>query len=76
MTGKFGPKTQAIAIRQLRKWIQEIPAGDMISLRCESALPNKQFKVWSKWFEKHEDSSWEIREEYKSFWFYKSPSIE
>ena len=41
-------------------------------MRCESALPDKQFRVWKKWFEKHEDINWEISEEHKSFFFYRS----
>jgi len=76
LTGKLGPKTQAIAIRQVRKWMKEIPEGDSICMRCESALPEKQFRVWSKWFKKHEDLTWEISREHKSFFFYRSPSIE
>lgn len=71
LTGKFGPRTQAIAIRQVRQWLNEIPAGDSICLRCESTLPEKQFRVWKKWFERHENIDWEINEEYKSFFFYK-----
>lgn len=71
LTGSFGPKTQAIAIRQLRQWLDEIPAGDSICLRCESTLPDKQFRVWKKWFETHENIRWEISEEHKSFFFYK-----
>jgi hypothetical protein len=76
LTGKFGPRTQAIAIRQVRQWVDELPAGDMIALRCESALPDKQFRVWKKWFTKHEDIRWEVKEEFKAFWFYKSSPIE
>jgi hypothetical protein len=76
LTGKFGPRTQAIAIRQVRQWVEELPAGDMIALRCESALPDKQFRVWKKWFTKHEDIRWEVKEEFKAFWFYKSSPIE
>jgi len=76
LTGKFGSRTQAIAIRQVRQWVDELPAGDMIALRCESALPDKQFRVWKKWFAKHEDIRWEIKEEFKAFWFYKSSPIE
>jgi hypothetical protein len=76
LTGKFGPRTQAIAIRQVRKWVEELPAGDMIALRCESALPDKQFRVWKKWFTKHEDLRWEVKEEFKAFWLYKSSPIE
>jgi hypothetical protein len=71
LTGKFGPKTQAIAIRQIRQWLDEIPAGDSICLRCESTVPDKQFRVWKKWFRTHEDIDWEISEEHKSFFFYK-----
>ncbi len=71
LTGKFGPRTQAIAIRQVRKWLDEIPIGDSICLRCESALPEKQFQVWKKWFKTHEDIHWEIFEEHKAFFFYK-----
>lgn len=72
LTGRFGPRTQAIAIRQVRQWIEELPEGDSICMRCESAVPNKQFRVWKKWFTKHEDVRWEISEEHKSFFFYKS----
>ncbi len=76
LTGKFGVKPQAIAILQVRKWVEELPEGDMLTLRCESAEPEKQFRVWKKWFSKYEDSRWEIKEEFKSFWFYKRTSVE
>jgi hypothetical protein len=76
LTGRFGPKTQAIAIRQVRQWMKELPDGDSMCLRCESALPDKQFEVWKKWFLKHEDNRWEISDEYKSFFFYKSRFVE
>ena len=72
MTGKFGPKVQALAIRQVREWMQEIPQGDSICMRCESALPDKQFQVWKKWFKRHENVRWEISDENKSFFFYRS----
>jgi len=45
-------------------------------MRCESALPDKQFRAWKKWFAKHEDVKWEISEEHKSFFFYKSSFVE
>ena len=76
LTGKFGPKVQAIAIRQVRQWMIEIPGGDSICMRCESALPNKQFRVWKKWFKKHEDPAWDISDEHKSFFFYRTRGIE
>jgi len=72
LTGRFASKTQAIAIRQVREWMREIPIGDSITLRCESALSDKQFRVWKKWFEKHEDSNWTVNEKYKSFFFYRA----
>ena len=71
LTGTFGLGPQLTAMRQVRQWLDEIPAGDSICLRCESTVPNKQFRVWKKWFETREDSSWEISEEHKSFFFYK-----
>ena len=45
LTGKEGNRTQAIAIRQVRKWAEEIPVGDSMTLRCESVVPEKQFRV-------------------------------
>jgi len=71
LTGKIGNGVQAIAIRQVRQWVSELPKGHSVALQCESALPEKQFRVWKKWFERHEDICWEISEEYKSFFFYK-----
>ena len=72
LNGTLGPKTQAIAIRQVRQWVDELPKGESIVLRCESTVPDKQFRVWKKWFTKREDIRWEISEEHKSFFFYKS----
>jgi len=71
LTGKIGNGVQAIAIRQVRKWVNELPEGHSMTLRCESALPEKQFRVWQKWFKKHEDIEWEINKDFKSFFFYK-----
>ena len=71
LTGKEGNRTQAIAIRQVRDWVENLPIGDSMTLRCESTVPEKQFRVWKKWFEKHEDPAWIIDEKFKSFFFYK-----
>ena len=71
LTGRHSNRIQAIGIQQVRYWMQELPPGDSITLRCESAKPDKQFRVWKKWFERHEDLCWEINTEYKSFFFYK-----
>ncbi len=71
LTGKEGNRTQAIAIRQVRKWAEEIPVGDSMTLRCESVVPEKQFRVWKKWFREHENNAWEISDEHQSFFFYR-----
>jgi len=55
LTGKDCNKTQAIAIRLVRKWMTEIPPGDAILICCESVAADKQYRVWKKWFAKHED---------------------
>ncbi|NBU70243.1 MAG: hypothetical protein EBS53_02135 [Bacteroidetes bacterium] len=72
LTGKIGNRVQAIAVRQLRQWVAEHPVGDSLSFRCASAEADKQLRVWKKWFEKHELNGWEVNEELKSFFFYKS----
>lgn len=76
LTGKSGNLPQALAIRFLRDCVAYIPKGDSLVLRCESALPDKQFRVWKRWFETHEDPAWEISEEHKSFFYYKKKWVE
>ena len=71
LTGKHANLVQAIAIQQVRRWVQELPPGNSITLRCESAKPDKQFRVWKKWFQRWEDKRWDINEEFKSFFYYK-----
>jgi (p)ppGpp synthase/HD superfamily hydrolase len=72
LTGKYSNRIQAIGIQQVRQWMEELPPGDSITLRCESAKPDKQFRVWKKWFQRWEDARWDINEEFKSFFYYKS----
>ena len=72
LTGKSSIAPQIFALRQLRQYINELKQGDIIFFRCESKENIKQFNVWKKWFTKHEDIRWEISEEHKSFFFYKS----
>jgi len=71
LTGRHSNRIQAIGIQQVRQWMQELPPGDSITLRCESAKPNKQFRVWKKWFQRWEDARWDINQEFKSFFYYK-----
>ena len=72
LNGTLALKPQIIAMRQVRQWVDELPKGESIALRCESTVPDKQFRVWKKWFTKRENIRWEISEEHKSFFFYKS----
>ena len=76
LTGKSGNQIQAIAIRQVRQWLLELPPGDGMTLRCECALSDKQFQVWNKWFMRHEDPSWIVNPEFKSFYIYKKHTLE
>lgn len=71
LTGRMGVAVHKIGIEQMRQWYDELPPGDSISFRCESASPEKQFKVWKRWFEKNESRHWEIEEKYLSFFLYK-----
>ena len=72
LTGRFGMGPQLKAMHKIREWMKEIPVGDSITLRCESALSDKQFKIYKKWFEKNEDSNWKVNEKYKAFFFYRA----
>jgi hypothetical protein len=67
LTGKVGPRVQAIAVRQLRQWMCVIPEGDFLTVVCESCVSDKQFRVWRKWFIKHEDNNWIVNNEFKYF---------
>ena len=76
LTGKHSNVVQVIGIQNLRIWLAELLPGDSITLCCESAKPDKQFRVWKRWFVNHEDPGWDISEEFKSFFFYKKNLIE
>tara|TARA_R100000008_G_scaffold84724_1_gene72872 strand:+ start:8435 stop:8872 length:438 start_codon:yes stop_codon:yes gene_type:complete len=65
-------KPQLMVIYQIRKWMKEIPVGDSINLRCESALSEKQFRIWKKWFETHEDPNWIANPKWKTLFFYRA----
>ena len=76
LTGKCANKAHAVGIYKLREWIEELPPGHSISFRCESANPEKQYRVWTKWFAKNETVNWEFSEEHRSFFYYKPKRIE
>lgn len=75
LTGKTGNSTQAIAIRFARQMQTWVPPGDSIAFRCESAKSAKQYRVWSRWFLKHEKDNWLIDEENKAFFFYREKDL-
>jgi hypothetical protein len=76
LTGKEGNLFQALAVRTLREWETQIPYGDSITFFCQSAKADKQFRVWKRWFMRHENMKWNIYEESKSFFFYRSKPLE
>ena len=72
LIGRDAMKPQLMVMYQIRKWMKEITVGDSINLRCESALSEKQFRVWKKWFEKHEDPNWIANPKWKTLFFYRA----
>ena len=76
LTGKHGNQLQALAVRFTRQMEILIPQGDSVFFICESAKPDKQFRVWKKWFLKHENNQWEFDEKNKGFFFYRSKDLE
>ncbi len=76
LTGKVANKAQAIGVRVLRQWTSVIPPGDSLAFDCSCANKEKQFRVWKKWFTKHESSKWIINDDLKTFFFYRSLHLE
>ena len=64
-------KALRIAVNAAKDWIKEIPDGDSLVFRAEGAKAEQLFRIYKKWFATHEDISWVISEEHKSFFFYK-----
>ncbi len=75
LTGRYANLVQGIGVYKLRDWVRELLPGDSIALRCESAKPDKQFRVWKKWFQRKEAAGWDINEEFKSFFYYKPKHV-
>ena len=64
-------KALRIAVNAAKDWIKEIPDGDSLVFRAEGAKADQLFRIYKKWYATHEDISWVISEEHKSFFFYK-----
>jgi hypothetical protein len=67
MTGREGPRTLAIGLRKVKEWMQEVEINDVICLRCASAKPEKQARMYYNWFSKHEDFVWNYDSNERSF---------
>jgi len=72
LTGKIGIRSMAIAIRQVREWVELLEPGNVLVIECGSASPDKQYEIWKKWFLKHEDKDWQFIDEFKQIYFYKT----
>ena len=77
LTGKLTVKLMLRVMTQVHKWCDELPVGDMFVFNCESAEPQKQFRVWGKWLSRKEHSyKWVPNKELLSFYFYKHVNLE
>ena len=77
LTGDLDYKAYFFVMRTVRKWCDELVPGDMFAVRCESALPGKQYQAWDKWFRKKETKyAWVGNPELKCFTFYKQRNVE
>jgi hypothetical protein len=78
LTGDLSQKNYLFSVMPfVRQWCDELAPGDMIAVRCESALPDKQYAVWGKWFSRKETKhGWKANPELKCFTFYKQRNVE
>lgn len=72
LNGKAGTLFQRFAIQQLRKWVDELPVGDSIVVKCESVVASKQFRIWKQWFQRKESAEWQFMDSFKSLYYYKT----
>jgi hypothetical protein len=77
LTGKVTLHFYRTVINTLRQWCEELDPGDMIAFRCESADPDKQYRVWGKWLERKDSKyEWMGNPELKCYTFYKQRYVE
>ena len=77
LTGDLDYKNYFFVMHGVRQWCDELDPGDMIAVRCESAMPDKQYAAWKKWFDKKESKyGWIANPELKCFTFYKQRTVE
>lgn len=77
LTGKVGIVAHVYIMQQLKAWLREIPVYDSVTFKCESAEPDRQFRIWSKWLLRHL-TGYEISTlpEIKSVILYKTTEVE
>lgn len=72
LTSLLGYQGHSLVMQQVRKWCDELEPGEMLAFKCESAEPEKQFRVWGKWLlNKEKHHKWIPDESFLSFYFYK-----
>ena len=77
LTGKLTVKLMLQVMDQVHIWCDELVNGDMFVFNCESADPQKQFRVWGRWLNKKERGyTWVENKELLSFYFYKHVNLE
>ena len=77
LTGKLNVKLMLQVMEQVHAWCDELTNGDMFVFNCESAEPQKQFRVWGKWLSRKEHGyTWVPNKELLSFYFYKCVNLE
>ena len=77
LTGKLNVKLMLQVMEQVHAWCDELTNGDMFVFNCESAEPQKQFRVWGKWLSRKEHGyKWVPNKELLSFYFYKCVNLE
>ena len=77
LTGKLTVKLMLQVMEQVHAWCDELNNGDMFVFNCESAEPQKQFRVWGKWLSRKEHGyKWVPNKELLSFYFYKCVNLE
>jgi hypothetical protein len=77
LTGRLTVKLMLQVMEQVHVWCDELSNGDMFVFNCESAEPQKQFRVWGKWLNRKERGyTWTPNNELLSFYFYKHVNLE
>ena len=71
LTGTLGPAVFAQIIRIARQFYKELKPGDSMCFRCESCVPEKQFRVYKKWLLEKEKDPWEVLPDVQGFFIYK-----